>query len=330
MTRYLGLRTPWDLLSGGLTVGEHEPSSTFGPLPPRLLAWNALALPAAGMNATVAMASLWPPWDAVPLQRRSPPSASPPGRLAGLPPGAPPPRIGGRPGGPTIPPGPPPSLSRPPRRTSLWRTYFVGFGLGCVAFTLYIVALFAMELTPPSLDGALAGLFSDRSSGSGIPLVSPDVKDMGSPLDTRDPSASGAGDLNPVAAAPDLASPDQSSTARPEPTTMDAAVQPRRPDLGASATKPIKPVKPKNRARDLYDRGLTKLMNGEHAAAIELFNDAIAERGGGYAAAWRSLALAYEKVGNRALAQAAYSRYLALSPNAPDRDLIQEKIEKLQ
>jgi regulator of sirC expression with transglutaminase-like and TPR domain len=47
----------------------------------------------------------------------------------------------------------------------------------------------------------------------------------------------------------------------------------------------------------------------------------------GHAAAWRGAGLAYEKLGEKPAARAAYQRYLQLAPTAPDAAGIRRRLE---
>ena len=48
----------------------------------------------------------------------------------------------------------------------------------------------------------------------------------------------------------------------------------------------------------------------------------------GYAPTFRLLGMVHEKLGQRSAAAAAFKRYLALAPNAPDAETIRGRIEK--
>ena len=125
----------------------------------------------------------------------------------------------------------------------------------------------------------------------------------------------------------------QDATA-PDPGAFDGGRRAFRParrvsTRDASVTK--RPRVPADRAQAvaLYEKGLQQLFAGQAAAAVELFNQSltVAPR---HSFTYRGLGLAYEKLGRRALARAAYERYLLLRPAAPDRALINKRIDKLR
>jgi Flp pilus assembly protein TadD len=71
------------------------------------------------------------------------------------------------------------------------------------------------------------------------------------------------------------------------------------------------------------------LKKGDYDAAIDRFQDA-ARLQPGLAQPFLLLGEAYEKKDDLADALTAYRKYLDLYPNAPDREKIQKRIEKLQ
>ena len=85
---------------------------------------------------------------------------------------------------------------------------------------------------------------------------------------------------------------------------------------------------PRARAEKTYDEGLEHLVARRYSRAKSLFNRALGTDHS-FAPAYKGLGLAYEKLGNKDMAQAAFSRYLSLSPNAPDADLVRQRIKNL-
>lgn len=81
-------------------------------------------------------------------------------------------------------------------------------------------------------------------------------------------------------------------------------------------------------AASSYRSGLQQLMRGDNAGALSTFRGAAAANPS-YAPTYRGLGLAYEKLGDKGHARAAFKRYLALSPNATDADQIRERMEHL-
>ncbi len=70
------------------------------------------------------------------------------------------------------------------------------------------------------------------------------------------------------------------------------------------------------------------LLRGRFAQARDLFRRAT-YADGHYAAAWRGLGLASERMRMAPEARAAYRRYLALAPGAPDAQQVRHRIDRL-
>ena len=106
--------------------------------------------------------------------------------------------------------------------------------------------------------------------------------------------------------------------ARPKPATRPPPAAPKPPISTADAA-----------ARKAYTWGLQQLMRGNASGSVVTFNAAL-RHNSRYAPAYRGMGLAYEKLGRKAMARAAFGRYLILSPRAPDAESIRKRIEKLR
>jgi hypothetical protein len=123
----------------------------------------------------------------------------------------------------------------------------------------------------------------------------------------------------------DLASPDQPEpdavVSRPIARGPRPTAKPEAERGGGAAVRPT--------VAGLYQEGLQRLMRGENAEAVRLFNEVLA-KSPTHGLAVRGLGLAYEKMGRRAMAREAFNRYLGVKPNAPDAELIRKRIERLK
>jgi hypothetical protein len=80
--------------------------------------------------------------------------------------------------------------------------------------------------------------------------------------------------------------------------------------------------------RPLYEHGNALLFAGDGKGAIAAYRDAV-KNAPSDPIGFRGLGLAYEQQGEPALAIRALRRYLKLAPDAPDRELISKRIDKL-
>ena len=69
-------------------------------------------------------------------------------------------------------------------------------------------------------------------------------------------------------------------------------------------------------------------VQGNARAAIVAFRRAVQAKPG-YAAAWRALGIAHEKLGEWGKAKTSFQRYLQLAPNASDAPQIRERLGNL-
>lgn len=111
-----------------------------------------------------------------------------------------------------------------------------------------------------------------------------------------------------------------------------------RPSLSKRASESGDPAEPAEPPAPVWDPlhahksvevGTFYLKKGDYDAAIDRFQDA-ARLQPGLAQPFLLLGEAYEKKDDPADALTAYRKYLDLYPNAPDREKIQKRIEKLQ
>jgi hypothetical protein len=82
-------------------------------------------------------------------------------------------------------------------------------------------------------------------------------------------------------------------------------------------------------AKSLYKQGLQDFVGGNSAQAIDRFHQALA-KDPSYAPAYRGMGMAYERMGDRPHAAAAYRKYLDLDPGAGDAAQIKTRLEGLQ
>ncbi len=182
-----------------------------------------------------------------------------------------------------------------------FRSFSLGFGAGCVLFVMYMATLFAL---------GRVDMTSIRAGNRAA--ISPNDPTLARP---PLPPANYAG-----------------------PGKVDAEKRANEPPAGEPA-RPRSKSRPKSRTRSkvsagaikstqvgsLYDLGIDHLAAGRYDRAINQFNRALGQRNT-FAPAYKGLGLAYQKLGNKDMAQAAFSRYLSLSPDAPDADLVRQWI----
>jgi hypothetical protein len=80
--------------------------------------------------------------------------------------------------------------------------------------------------------------------------------------------------------------------------------------------------------RPPYERGNALLFAGDGKGAIAAYREAV-KSAPSDPIGFRGLGLAYEQQGETAAARRAFKRYLKLAPNAPDRAIIQRRIDRL-
>ena len=181
-------------------------------------------------------------------------------------------------------------------------------GLGAVAAVLVLVIVISVVIASgkPKADGG----------GSNDKLVA------GTPDATAAPDAA-----EKVVADAAVVEPDAEIEMAPE----DAAVvkPPRDATHRPPRDTPRPPPPPKPNLSELVQQGVREMTAGNLSAAIATFKKATAVNAG-YAPAWRSLGIAYEKQGAKAQAISAYQRYLAIAPGASDAQAIKDRLERLK
>jgi serine/threonine-protein kinase len=111
----------------------------------------------------------------------------------------------------------------------------------------------------------------------------------------------------------------------------DAAVAPPF-DAGVAAIKkpivvePHRPVTPPPNADAQFQKALQSYVKGDLKTALALLKTAKAANPS-HAATWRLLGQVYKKLGDHPQAKAAFTRYLALAPNASDATTIRHEVE---
>jgi len=98
-----------------------------------------------------------------------------------------------------------------------------------------------------------------------------------------------------------------------------------KPDKAKNPSPPP-PPQPRQSAETLYRQGVQAWAVGNTSAALAAYKQA-QRANPSYAPTYRGLGNLYEKAGNSAAARAAYQRYLALAPRAPDAEAIRKKLE---
>jgi hypothetical protein len=126
----------------------------------------------------------------------------------------------------------------------------------------------------------------------------------------------------PDAPRPDAARPDLPAKRRVSPVALGK--KGRRPDAGAPPTAAARAE-----AQASYQDGLRRLLVGQSEEAVRLFNQALTKQPR-FSLAYRGLGLAYQKLGRKAMARAAFERYLLLQPGADDADAIRARIAELK
>jgi len=117
---------------------------------------------------------------------------------------------------------------------------------------------------------------------------------------------------------------DKPAADRPKPSSELAA--PKAEKKPAPAAVPA--ANKSQAAAEAYQRGNAKLLSGALPEAISAFSEAV-KLNPNDAQSQRGLGLAYEQSGNAAQAVRHFKLYLKASPNAPDRALIEKRIDRL-
>jgi len=143
------------------------------------------------------------------------------------------------------------------------------------------------------------------------------------PMAARDP------ELTPPHADP----PRKAKPPEPRKTVDKPAKRPApQPARAIGKAQPVDPYAtpeaPKADPQVAYRAGLQQYLHGDASGALATFR-ALQSSNPGFAPTWRGLGLAYEKLGNRGQARAAFKRYLQMSPGAGDADQIRDRLEKL-
>ena len=186
------------------------------------------------------------------------------------------------------------------RSDGFLRAFFIGFGAGCLLFVVYMISLVLL---------GKVGLGAPEDA----PLVSPAASELDKP--PAPPTGYGG--------------PGRSATGLPAAarTRVEKPTPPPKPQTRPQP-QPAPAATPRTRAEDAYDEGLEHLAARRYGRAKSRFNNALGIDHS-FAPAYKGLGLAYEKLGNKDMAQAAFSRYLSLSPDAPDADLVRQRIKNL-
>jgi eukaryotic-like serine/threonine-protein kinase len=114
----------------------------------------------------------------------------------------------------------------------------------------------------------------------------------------------------------------------------DAAIEPPPPpDAGVAVIKkpivveqPHRPATPPPNADAQFQKALQSYVKGDLKTALALLKTAKAANPS-HAPTWRLLGQVYKKLGDHAQAKAAFTRYLALAPNASDAATIRHEVE---
>jgi serine/threonine protein kinase len=172
---------------------------------------------------------------------------------------------------------------------------------------------------PPPTERAAATAPSDHA-----PLPPPSTERAGAPA----PSS--------VAAAP--AEPAADRGREPAPPTRAPVVRPTRSTPARQASRAAQPPRPAADKADKPDKGdrvdpdevfktgLQAWVHGDSKAALAQYRRVL-QANPKYAAAWRGVGLVYERLGDKAAARVAYSKYLQLAPDASDATEVRARLE---
>ncbi len=101
------------------------------------------------------------------------------------------------------------------------------------------------------------------------------------------------------------------------------------PPGNGSGKRPVAvPNPPRQTAQELFKSGMQAYVKGDARTAVSHFRKAV-QANSGFAAAWRALGLAHEKLGEWGQAKTAFQKYLQLAPNASDAGQIRARIGNL-
>jgi hypothetical protein len=144
--------------------------------------------------------------------------------------------------------------------------------------------------------------------------------------DQRTPDRPRADVARPDVQAPDAAIPDTATRRLRPPLVAKKAIK---GEGAAAKVAAPKAELDKAGAMAAYQDGLQRLLRGESAEAVRLFNEALAKNRG-LGIAYRGLGLAHERLGQKAKAKTAFQQYLKRNPSADDSGLIRKRLESLE
>jgi serine/threonine protein kinase len=192
---------------------------------------------------------------------------------------------------------------------------------GIAALILVVIVVGIVKLAGGSHGDELTQLppLPEPSSARPIAVERPDAAVvLAPPADAAEaPIASGSGAGSGSASEPPQIEMSPENVAKPPPPP------PRRPPP-PRVTAPAS--EPKLNAEETTRTAFQAWVKGDNKTAIALYKKVIASNPG-YAPAWRQLGSLYEKAGEKGAAKSAFTRYLALVPNAPDAPQIKQKLE---
>ena len=134
---------------------------------------------------------------------------------------------------------------------------------------------------------------------------------------------SGGATVAPNAVVPD---PTPATTAAPPP--LPAPHPPTEHPIEHPHPHPAAPAPPPVDAEALYRQGVQAFVKGQSRDALAVLLKARAAKPG-YAPTWRVLGQVYEKLGEKAAAKTAFTRYLQLAPSASDAPQIHQRLDQL-
>ena len=133
----------------------------------------------------------------------------------------------------------------------------------------------------------------------------------------------------PPPAAQPPATPDLGPPAPPADPSKESSSSSSSANAAAEPETPATPAFDPLRAQKSVDVGQFYLKNGNYAAAIDRFKEAIQFQSN-MALPWELLGEAYEKDHERELAVAAYQKYLTMMPSGKESDKVRKQLTKLQ
>jgi hypothetical protein len=177
----------------------------------------------------------------------------------------------------------------------------------------------ALVADAPSVAQPAAGTGAKPRAGKPKPKAGKPKLKVGKPKPKADKPKPKAGKPKPKVGKPKVGKP---KAGKPKPKAG-------KPKVSAKIPSKLSPADRAAAARALYRKGIQQLLLGQTRGAVARFKKALATQRS-FALAYRGLGLAHQKLGHKKAARSAFSRYLALRPNAADAGSIRARIQTLK